>query len=197
MSTDEPIDKAKRKFLCNAAAVVGGVGVASATIPFLAAMQPSAGAQAAGAPVSVDISQLKAGEKMTVEWRGKPVWIVRRTQEALAILDQEDETQLRDPNSDASEQPNYAKNRYRSLNPEYLVLIGICTHLGCAPIYRPDRGGIRPNWEGGFFCPCHGSSFDFSGRVFKGVPAPLNLQVPPYRFVSKDIMIIGEDESQG
>ena len=197
MPGDDTVDEEKRNFLRGVTSVVGGAGIVAAAVPFIAAMQPSEAAQAAGAPVSVDVSQLKAGDMMTVEWRGKPVWIVRRSQEALTTLDQEDESQLRDPESNASEQPSYAKNKYRALEPEFLVLIGVCTHLGCAPIYRPELGSVRPNWQGGFFCPCHGSAFDFSGRVFKGVPAPLNLQVPPYRFASKDIIVIGEDEQQG
>ena len=197
MATEDKVDEDRRRFLRNATAVVGGMGAAAAAVPFLAAMQPSASAQAAGAPVTVDLSKLQPGEQMTVEWRGKPVWIVRRTPEAIATLDNENLGQLRDPDSAASDQPSYAKNRYRAIKPEFLVLIGVCTHLGCAPIYRPELGSVRPNWQGGFFCPCHGSSFDFSGRVFKGVPAPLNLAVPPYRFVSEDIIVIGEDEQQG
>ena len=190
----EGVDLKRRRFLTTAASVVGGVGVVYAAVPFVSSMQPSAKAQAAGAPVEADISKLEAGQMMTVEWRGKPVWIVRRTKEVLDTLPSLD-GQLRDPQSRESEQPDFAKNEYRAAKPEYLVLIGICTHLGCSPTYRPDMApaDLGPQWKGGFFCPCHGSRFDLAGRVYQGVPAPLNLVVPPYRYLSDTRILIGED----
>lgn len=137
---------------------------------------------------------MEPGEQAIVEWRGKPVWIIKRTKDMLKDIDHHD-AELRDPESLVDQQPEYAKNKYRSINPEYLVLIGICTHLGCSPKYKPSMGELGPDWPGGFFCPCHGSTFDLSGRVFKGVPAPINLEVPPYRFVNEHTLIIGEDEA--
>jgi ubiquinol-cytochrome c reductase iron-sulfur subunit len=182
--------------LTTAASVVGGVGVAAVAWPFLASMRPSARAQAAGGPVEADISQVEPGQLIRVEWRGKPVWIVFRTPEMLETLKQ-DRDRLRDPDSlIASQTPPFARNEYRSIKPEYLVLVGICTHLGCSPTYRPDvaPADLGPDWEGGFFCPCHGSRFDLAGRVFKGVPAPTNLEVPPYRYLSETRILIGEAE---
>jgi ubiquinol-cytochrome c reductase iron-sulfur subunit len=157
-------------------------------------MQPSAKARAAGAPVRGDISKLELGQMIRIKWRGKPVWVVNRTPEMVEALPTLDSV-LRDPESLESEQPAYATNEYRSVKPEFLVLIGICTHLGCSPTYRPDvaPADLGPDWIGGFFCPCHGSRFDLAGRVYKGVPAPLNLPVPPYRYLSETEIIIGED----
>lgn len=189
------VDKGRRRFLTATTAVVGGIGAVYTAVPFLASWKPSAKAQAAGAPVSVDISQLEPGQRITTEWRGRPVWIVRRTQEMLANL-KKLESQLADPNSSMPQQPAYAQNEYRSIKPEYLVVIGICTHLGCSPLYRPEVGAADlggDSWLGGFFCPCHGSKFDFAGRVFKGVPAPTNLDIPPYYFISDTLIKIGED----
>lgn len=192
----EGVDLKRRRFLTAAATVVGGVGTIAVAVPFVLSMQPSARAQAAGAPVEVDISKLESGQMMTVAWRGKPVWIVNRPKAVLDALPSLD-SQLRDPHSnDTEQQPPYAKNEYRSRKPEYLVLVGICTHLGCSPTYRPDiaPADLGPAWKGGFFCPCHGSKFDLAGRVYKDVPAPLNLVVPQYRYLSDTKILIGADE---
>ncbi|MFW8592521.1 ubiquinol-cytochrome c reductase iron-sulfur subunit [Glaciecola sp. 2405UD65-10] len=188
-------DNGRRKFLTVTTAVIGAVGAAGAAVPFIASWQPSARAKAAGADVEVDISGIQAGQLIRVEWRGKPVWVVRRTPELLASLGAH-EDQLRDPESDNEQQPAYAKNQYRSIKSEYLVLVGICTHLGCSPQHLID-GAFAQYAEGvaeGFFCPCHGSKFDMAGRVFQGVPAPLNLVVPPYMFVDDNTLLIGSDE---
>ena len=194
MST-EGVDKGKRRFLTAATTVVGGVGAAYAVAPFVISMQPSARTQAAGAPVEADISKLEPGQKMTVEWRGKPIWIVRRDEQTLENLDTLAD-QLRDPESQvAAQQPPYAANEYRSIKPEISVLVGICTHLGCSPTYRPEiaPADLGPDWKGGFFCPCHGSKFDLAGRVYQGVPAPTNLVVPPYKYLSDTRIVVGED----
>ncbi|MDY6943079.1 MAG: ubiquinol-cytochrome c reductase iron-sulfur subunit [Pseudomonadota bacterium] len=188
------VDTGRRRFLTVATGAVGGVGAAFGAYPFIAAMQPSAKAEAAGAPVEIDISKLEPGARLTVEWRGKPVWVVRRTQamlDGLKTLDGE----LRDPQSDEPQQPGYAQNEHRSRRPEILVLIGLCTHLGCSPTYRPEPGAsdLGSDWPGGFFCPCHGSRFDMAGRVFAGVPAPTNMAVPPYIFLSDTQLLVGED----
>jgi len=193
--SDDQVDQKRRRVLIASAATMGGIGAAYVATPFIMSMDPSAKAEAAGAPVEVDISKLEYGQLLTVEWRGKPVWILRRNAETLKILKTLDE-QLKDPQSgELSQQPNYAKNEYRSINPEYMVMIGICTHLGCAPTYRPDVGpaDLGADWVGGFFCPCHGSRYDLSGRVFQGVPAPSNLVVPPYRYVTESRLLIGVD----
>ncbi|TCO80158.1 ubiquinol-cytochrome c reductase iron-sulfur subunit [Plasticicumulans lactativorans] len=193
MSTAGGVDLGRRRFLTATATVVGGVGAAFVAVPFLKSWSPSERAQAAGAPVEADISKLEAGQIMTVEWRGKPVWLVRRTKAMLDALPTLD-GQLRDPKSTVVEQqPAYAKNEFRSIKPELLVLVGICTHLGCSPTFRPDiaPADLGPGWKGGFFCPCHGSRFDLAGRVFQGVPAPLNLEVPPYKFLSDTRLIVG------
>lgn len=194
MSTADDVNLNRRRFLTGAAIVVGGVGVGFAITPFIKSWSPSERAQAAGAPVEADVSKLEPGALMIVEWRGKPVWLVRRTQRMLDDLPTLDD-QLRDPNSEMDQQPPYAKNPNRSINPELLVMVGICTHLGCSPTYRPDvaPADLGPAWKGGFFCPCHGSRFDLAGRVYQGVPAPLNLQVPPYRFVTDTRVLIGVD----
>jgi ubiquinol-cytochrome c reductase iron-sulfur subunit len=191
----EGVDLKRRRFLTAATSVVGGVGVIAVAVPFLSSMQPSARAQAAGAPVEADISKLEPGQMMTVEWRGKPVWIVNRTKAVLDALPTLD-GKLRDPQSNESDQPKSTKNAYRSIKPEYLVLVGICTHLGCSPTFRPDMApaDLGPEWKGGFFCPCHGSKFDLAGRVYQGVPAPLNLVVPPYRYLSDTRILIGAEE---
>jgi ubiquinol-cytochrome c reductase iron-sulfur subunit len=160
-------------------------------------MAPSAKARAAGAPIRADISKVEPGQMIRVKWRGKPIWVVNRTKEMLDVLPTLD-GELRDPDSLEPQQPPYAKNGYRSIKPEYLVLIGICTHLGCSPTYRPDiaPADLGKDWKGGFFCPCHGSRFDLAGRVFKGVPAPLNLVVPPYRYLSDTEIEVGNDGGQ-
>ncbi|PIE83414.1 MAG: ubiquinol-cytochrome c reductase iron-sulfur subunit [Candidatus Contendobacter odensis] len=193
MSTVDTVDLGRRRLLTAAATVVGGVGAAFVAVPFLKSWSPSERAQAAGAPVEADISKLEEGARMTVEWRGKPVWLLKRTPEMLEALPGLD-SQLLDPLSkEASQQPAYAQNAYRAIKPELSVLIGICTHLGCSPTFRPDIApdDLGPDWKGGFFCPCHGSRFDLAGRVYKGVPAPLNLEVPDYQFVTDSLVMIG------
>ena len=195
--SEHDVDRAKRRLLF-ATTVASGVAAGAAAVPFVASMLPSERAKAAGAPVEVDLSQLEPGQKMIVEWRGKPVWIVRRTPEMLKAVKQ-DEPRVADPKSQRSEQPAFAKNEFRSLKPEYLVLVGICTHLGCSPV---DRLAAQPqpfeaDWRGGFYCPCHGSLFDLAGRVYKNKPAPDNLAVPPYTFLSDTKLLIGEDAKRG
>jgi ubiquinol-cytochrome c reductase iron-sulfur subunit len=177
--SDQGVDLGRRRFLTATASVVGGVGAIAAAVPFVGYMNPSAKARAAGAPVEADISKLEPGQMMTVKWRGKPVWIVRRSEQNLSDLSGNDE-KLADPKSEAPQQPDYAANAHRSINPEYLVLVGICTHLGCSPKFRPEiaPADLGNDWKGGFFCPCHGSTFDLAGRVYSGVPAPTNLVVP-------------------
>lgn len=188
-------DPGRRRFLTAATTVVGAVGAVYVAVPFVKSMLPSDKAKAAGAPVEADISKLEAGQMIRVQWRGKPVWVVDRTPEMLDTLP-ELRDKLRDPDSSESEQPSYATNPTRSIKPEYLVLVGICTHLGCSPSYRPEvaPADLGPDWKGGFFCPCHGSRFDLAGRVYQGVPAPLNLAVPPHRYVSDTVILVGEDE---
>lgn len=188
------VDKGRRRFLTATTAVVGGVGAVFAAVPFIKSWNPSARAQAAGAPVEQSLAQMEPGQKIEVVWRGKPVWIVRRTEEMLAQLDENADV-LADPESAVvSQQPDYARNTYRSIKPEFLVLIGLCTHLGCVPLYRPDQGSEGADWPGGFFCPCHGSKFDLAGRVFAGVPAPTNLEVPPYQYIDESTILVGADE---
>ncbi|MFJ1269480.1 ubiquinol-cytochrome c reductase iron-sulfur subunit [Legionella lytica] len=190
--TDNAVDESRRRFLLGTTCVLGGVGALCALTPLVSSWLPSAKAQAEGAPIQVDLSKMEPGEQAVVEWRGKPVWIIRRTHEMLQRLN-ENTTQLRDPQSLTAQQPVYAQNIHRSLNPEYLVLIGICTHLGCSPKYKPTLGELGPEWPGGFFCPCHGSTFDLAGRVFKNVPAPINMEVPPYYFKDKYTLVIGQN----
>ena len=184
----------RRNFLANLTKVMGGVGGIFAVIPFLSTMSPSEKAKSAGAPIEIDVSGLKPGAFKVVEWRGKPVWVVRRTAEMINNT-QEDNDILTDPKSLEEHQPKYTQNKFRSLNPEYLVLLGICTHLGCSPLYKPNSktAELGLDWKGGFFCPCHGSKFDLSGRVHRGMPAPYNLEVPPYYFVSESRIIVGKD----
>lgn len=193
--SNQGVDTGRRRFLTATTAVVGGAGTAVAAWPFLASLKPSERAKALGAPVTVDISQLEAGQKLTVAWRGKPVWIVSRTPEMLANLKQVTGDQLRDPGNEEPQQPEYIKGDTRSLKPEVLVMVGSCTHLGCSPTFRPDTGAadIGGDWHGGFYCPCHGSKFDLSGRVYKGVPAPSNLVVPPHKYLDDKTIVIGED----
>jgi ubiquinol-cytochrome c reductase iron-sulfur subunit len=177
-----------------ATAVTGGVGVVATAVPFVASFKPSARAQALGAPVEVDVSKIELGSMLKVEWRGKAIYVLHRSSEMLESLDR-DESLLRDPDSSESEQPEYAKNEYRSIRPAYLVMEGVCTHLGCAPAPRFEvaPADLGPEWPGGFFCPCHGSKFDLAGRVFAGVPAPTNLRIPPYRYVNDNTIVIGSD----
>ena len=188
MSSDL-VDSNRRRFLTAGTLVVGSVGVAAAAVPFIESWNPSARARTAGAPVQADISKMQPGQQLIFNWRGKPVWVVRRDKKALATLPKVDDD-LRDPDSKESIQPTYATNEWRSRKPEYLVVVGICTHLGCSPTYVPE---ISADFEGGFICPCHGSKFDYAGRVYQGVPAPTNLTIPPYYFVSEGVVLIGED----
>ncbi len=192
----EQIDGGRRHFLLVATTVTGAAGLAATAVPFLASWKPSARAQALGAPVEQDISKLEVGGVVKVNWRGQAIFIVRRSPEMLETLtDPQVVGQLRDPASEESEQPEYAKNNARALKPEYLVLVGVCTHLGCAPLgrFEPQDAELGADWPGGFYCPCHGSKFDMAGRVFKDVPAPTNLRVPPYRFVTESVIQIGVD----
>jgi ubiquinol-cytochrome c reductase iron-sulfur subunit len=188
------LDQEKRRFLLTATSVGCGVAAAAAAVPFVASMLPSERAKAAGAPVEVDISRLEPGQKMIVEWRGKPVWVVRRTPEMLKSI-QLDDDRVADPASSRSQQPAYAKNEYRSAKPDLLVLVGICTHLGCSPVDRLENKPepFAADWHGGFYCPCHGSLFDLAGRVYKNKPAPDNLTVPPYKVVGDTKLVIGDD----
>lgn len=195
--SDGEVNAGRRRFLIGATSVVGGVGVIGAAVPFVASWNPSAKAKAAGAPVKASIGKLEPGQRMTVEWRGKPVWVIRRTQEMLDNIEKLDDD-LRDPQSSEPQQPEYIKGVFRATKPEYAIIVGICTHLGCSPQFVPE---VKPqefdeNWVGGFFCPCHGSRFDLAGRVFKGVPAPKNLEIPPYRYLDDETVVIGEDEVQ-
>src|SRR6478735_906498 len=189
------VNNGKRRFLVVATSVAGGAAAVAVAVPFVASMFPSARARAAGAPVEVDISKVEPGMMIRVEWRGQPVWVLHRTPEMLEDVKKMD-SRVADPNSDASTQPPYAKNEFRSTKPEYLILIGICTHLGCSPSAKLEAGaqsGLGDDWLGGFFCPCHGSKFDLAGRVLKDVPAPTNLTVPAYRFDGDTIIVIGEN----
>jgi ubiquinol-cytochrome c reductase iron-sulfur subunit len=191
------VDNSRRTWLITSCAM-GGVGAAAVAVPFVSTFQPSERAKAAGAAVEVDLSTIAPGEKKVVEWRGKPVWILRRTPEQLASLEKI-EGQLADPNSDrkAYPTPEYAKNRYRSIKPEYLVAVGICTHLGCSPGDKLTPGpqpSLPDDWQGGFLCACHGSTFDVAGRVFKNKPAPDNLEVPPHYYVSDTVLLVGEEK---
>lgn len=195
MSTDG-IDTSRRRFLLASTSVVGAAGVVGLVVPFISSMNPSARAQAAGAPVEVDVSKLQPGERVTVEWRGKPIWVFRRTEQNMEDLPELND-RLADPKSEMPQQPPYAQNIHRSResHPKIAVLVGICTHLGCSPTYRPEIApeDLGEDWKGGFFCPCHGSKFDLAGRVLKGVPAPTNLVVPPYKYLSDSVVLVGED----
>jgi len=196
-AADDEVDQARRKLLL-ATCIAGGAATGAATWPFLASMEPSARARALGAPVEVDIGGLEAGQQMIVEWQGKPVWIVRRTKEMMESLKQ-DEGRLADPLSKRSEQPEYCENiaRARAEKPELLVVVGICTHLGCSPTskFQPGDPGMGADWAGGFLCPCHGSKFDMSARVFANFPAPTNLPIPRYKFLSDAKVLVGDDKA--
>lgn len=193
----ETPDPARRRALVAATTALGGIGVAVSTVPFIGSMLPSERAKAAGAPVEVDIGTLGPGALQTVEWQGKPVWILHRTGEMLRLLG-EDEQRLSDPRSAVPQQPAYCKNPTRSIKPEFLVAVGICTHLGCVPTVRPEiaPADLGPKWRGGFYCPCHASKFDLAGRVYKNVPAPTNLVIPRHGYLSDSRLIIGTDVEQ-
>jgi ubiquinol-cytochrome c reductase iron-sulfur subunit len=184
----------RRHFLTVATVVTGGVGAIATAVPFVVSFKPSARAQALGAPVEVDVSKLELGALLKVEWRGRPIYILHRSDEMVASL-KNDVSLLRDPTSEDSVQPSYAQNEHRSIRPAFLVLEGVCTHLGCAPMPRFEvaPADLGPQWPGGFYCPCHGSKFDLAGRVFAGVPAPANLTVPPYRYINDSTILIGSD----
>jgi ubiquinol-cytochrome c reductase iron-sulfur subunit len=191
------VDKTKRQFLTSALTVVGAVGSGYLAVPFLAQMQPSVKAMAAGAPVEVDIGKIETGQLIRVAWRGKPVWVLNRPPEVLETLKTLD-SELRDPLSNESDQPASSKNPARSLKPEIFVAVGLCTHLGCSPTFRPEVAPVDlgDKWKGGFFCPCHGSWFDLAGRVYRGVPAPTNLEIPPYRYITDTRIKIGESSEE-
>jgi ubiquinol-cytochrome c reductase iron-sulfur subunit len=202
--SNDGINQGRRRFLTGATCVVGAVGVVGAAVPFVGSWNPSAKAKAAGAPVKANISKIEPGQMVTFEWRGKPVYVVRRTAESLKTLEGITEEVLRDPSSAKAKQPAYVGGTHRAMEgkEEYLVVVGLCTHLGCAPMYRPEVGAedlstSETAWMGGFFCPCHGSKFDLSGRVFAGVPAPTNLDVPPYSYESDGVILIGVDQETG
>jgi ubiquinol-cytochrome c reductase iron-sulfur subunit len=196
MNEQEKPDQTRRKLIV-ATSAVGAVAGLGTAVPFVASMWPSERARAAGAPVEVNVSALAPGEMAVVEWRGKPVWVIRRTQEMLASL-KTVEGRLSDGGSKSSDQPKYADNEHRSAKPEFMVMEGVCTHLGCSPQLKgmDAKAEMGADWAGGFYCPCHGSKFDFAGRVFRGAPAPLNLKVPPYEFVSDATLVIGEDKDK-
>ena len=188
--SDDKIDEKRRKFLLGATTAMGVVGAVAAGVPFVASLLPTAKAEAEGGPIKVKIGEMKPGDQITVIWRSRPVWIICRGEKALETLP-ELTNLLRDPNSDVPQQPSYARNVYRSIKPRFLVLVGVCTHLGCTPTFRPDPKSIGPDWPGGFYCSCHGSKFDLAGRVYKHVPAPINLEVPPYVYLNEDEILIG------
>jgi len=189
-------DDADRRLWLGAATAAGGAGLVATAVPFVASLAPSEKARALGAPVDVDLGSLRPGELRTVEWRGKPVWVLRRTAEMLAALET-NEQRLADPVSGEPQQPDYAANRHRSINPEFLIVIGICTHLGCSPSEKFAPGtsqGMTADWPGGFLCPCHGSIFDLAGRVYLSQPAPTNLEIPPHKWLSAGVVVVGEDD---
>lgn len=188
------VSQGRRRFLIGATSVVGGVGVVGAAVPFLGSWNPSAKAEAAGAPVTVNVSKIEPGQQITVEWRGQPVWIIRRTDEMIENIEKLND-RVKDPNSEAPQQPEYIDGILRSLKPEFAVLVGLCTHLGCVPSYRPEvaPADLGDEWLGGLFCPCHGSRYDMAGRVYAAQPAPSNLVVPPYRFDDDSTLTIGLD----
>lgn len=191
--SDQRKTTARRKTLVRLSAAAGGVAAAGAAVPFLASLAPSERAKAAGAPVEARIGTLKPAELQTTEWRGRPVWILKRTPEMLQRLPAA-EALLSDPTSAvSSQQPKYAQNTTRSIEPEVLVTVALCTHLGCIPTYYPEPDSVQPGWLGGFYCPCHGSKFDLAGRVYRGSPAPTNLEIPPHRYLSPEVVLIGDD----
>ena len=191
------VNRDRRQFLVTATSVTGAIGVTALGVPFVSSMLPSEKAKAAGASVEVDVSQVALGEVLTTEWRGQPVWILNRSDEMIKSL-KSNPKKLADPNLNvSSQQPKYCQNKTRSIKPNILVIVGICTHLGCAPSPRlSPKGDMGENWEGGFFCPCHGSKFDLAGRVFKGSPAPTNLVVPPHKYLNENTIVLGEDAKE-
>jgi len=193
--SEKSVDTSKRRFLVTMASAAGGVATLGVATPFVASMMPSARAKAAGAPVEVDISKIEPGMLLAVEWRGKPVWVVSRTKEMLDLLGKHDDG-LTDPGCDVQQQPEYCKNATRSIKPAMLVVVGICTHLGCSPTFRKEVGpaDLGADWPGGWFCPCHGSRFDLAARVFKGSPAPTNLVIPPHKYLSDTKILVGVDQ---
>lgn len=193
--SEQQVDTGRRRFLTVATSAAGGVAAAAVATPFVLSFFPSERAKAAGAPVEVDISKLEAGQKINVEWRGKPVWVVNRTPEQVKNLPKLD-GKLFDPKSEAPQQPEYCKNAHRSIKPEILVAVGICTHLGCSPTFRPDLApaDLGADWLGGFYCPCHGSKFDLAARVYSGVPAPSNMEIPPHKYLSDTRLLVGDDK---
>lgn len=193
MSDNPKVDKTRRNLVV-ATTLVGGAASVGAAAPFVASMWPSERAKAAGAPVEIDISSLSPGELNVFEWRGKPVWVMKRTPDMLKDIKKVDAAVV-DPKSEVAQQPEYAKNEFRSIKPDLMVLVGICTHLGCSPTPKlQPNGDMGPEWQGGFYCPCHGSKFDLAGRVYKGVPAPTNLVVPRYQYLSDSTLVIGDDK---
>ncbi len=189
------VNQSRRRFLTAVTSVVGAAGAVGVAIPFIGSWNPSAKAKAAGAPVRINLAAIEPGQMITEEWRGKPVFIVRRTDEALAGLKKVVD-EVSDPNSESEQQPSYAQNETRSIRPEFMIMLGVCTHLGCAPQFRPDVGAKDMGgdaWQGGFFCPCHGSKFDLAGRVYKSVPAPINLEVPPHTYETDTTIVVGID----
>ncbi len=195
--SEKTVDSSKRRFLVAVSSAMGGVAAASAAVPFVMSMLPSTRALAAGAPVDVDVSKVEPGALLTVEWRGKPVWIVHRTKEMLQLLGKHDD-KLTDPTSEVDHQPEYCKNAARSIKPEYFIVVGICTHQGCSPNYRKEVGApdLGADWPGGWLSPCHGSRYDLAGRVFLGSPAPTNLVVPPNKYLSAGKVVIGVDQGK-
>lgn len=195
--SNDGVNAGRRRFLVAATSVVGAAGAVGAAVPFVGSWFPSAKAKAAGAPVKVNISKIEPGQQIVAEWRGQPVFILNRTEEMLQALPKID-AELADPNSQASVQPEYVNPEVRSIKPEILVLVGLCTHLGCSPSFRPEvaPADLGAQWVGGYFCPCHGSRYDLAGRVYKSQPAPLNLPVPPHSYESADVIILGVDQEK-
>ncbi|BEV73325.1 MULTISPECIES: ubiquinol-cytochrome c reductase iron-sulfur subunit [unclassified Paludibacterium] len=193
--SEQQVDAGRRRFLTVATSAVGGVAVAGVATPFVLSFLPSERAKAAGAPVEVDISKIEPGQMVNVEWQGKPVWLLSRTPTQVANLAKLDD-QMADPTSDMDQQPEYCKNRHRSIKPGLLVTVGICTHLGCSPTFRPDLApaDLGPDWLGGFYCPCHGSKYDLAARVYKSMPAPKNLLIPPHKYLSDTRILVGDDK---
>lgn len=193
--SNDGVNAGRRRFLVAATSVVGAAGAVGAAVPFVGSWFPSAKAKAAGAPVKVNISKIEPGQQMVAEWRGQPVFIVRRTEEALANLEKLTDT-VADPSSESSVQPTYVDPKVRSIKPEVLIVVGLCTHLGCSPSFRPEVAApdLGADWLGGYFCPCHGSKYDLAGRVYKGQPAPLNLPVPPHTYETDSVVIVGVDQ---
>ena len=195
MQNDNVIDKNRRRFLIAGTSVVGAISIGAIATPFLISLTPSARALAAGVPIELNVKKVEPGQQVRAIWQGKPIWVVHRTDKMLANLPSNDGN-LRDPESTVtSQQPDYAQNSHRSRNPQYIVLVGICTHLGCSPTYRPEAAAedLGDNWKGGWFCPCHASRFDLAGRVYKNVPAVTNLVVPPYYFKDESTLLVGND----